>query len=346
MRKEYNIIYLTNTPSFYKVNLFNEIAKSKKVLLVMYGYGSEAVNSVITSKNCKFDYHFLWDGDSAKRNKFKVFIKLLHLMNSIKADKILHGGWYVPEYCIYAFLSPKRKNVMLSESSIFESSITGAKGLIKRLIINRSSSALPSGKAHKEIFTQIGFKGNITITGGVGLINIPEGGRVKKETINSPLKYIYVGRLIECKNLQFLIERFNENGKPLTIVGKGELEEKLKSSANNNITFTGFIDNKELSNIYQQHDIFILPSRSEPWGLVVEESIYCGLPVVVSNKIGCYPEMVEDNKTGVIFELDNIDSFNNAITEIENNYTKYSENVYKYNPIAKDNKQVEAYLSL
>lgn len=51
MKKEYDIIYLTNTPSFYKINLCNEIAESASVLLVFYGYGSEAVNKMLKSED-------------------------------------------------------------------------------------------------------------------------------------------------------------------------------------------------------------------------------------------------------------------------------------------------------
>ena len=66
MKKEYDIIYLTNTPSFYKINLCNEIAESASVLLVFYGYGSEAVNKMLKSEDSyKFDYVFLFEGDAS-----------------------------------------------------------------------------------------------------------------------------------------------------------------------------------------------------------------------------------------------------------------------------------------
>lgn len=81
---------------------------------------------------------------------------------------------------------------------------------------------------------------------------------------NTPLRYLYVGRLIDVKNLGFLVKAFNKNGKPLTIVGKGCLEASLKQMACKNIDFKGFIDNKDLPQIYKEHDIFILPSKLEP----------------------------------------------------------------------------------
>ena len=111
MKTYYDIVYLTNTPSFYKVNLCNEVAKSKSLLLVFYGYGDEAVNTALKSDNeYNFDYTFLWEGNSAKRNKFACFVKLVKLLKKISYNKLLFSGWFVPEYSIYAFLSPKSKN--------------------------------------------------------------------------------------------------------------------------------------------------------------------------------------------------------------------------------------------
>ena len=346
MKTHYDIVYLTNTPSFYKVNLCNEVAKNKSLLLVFYGYGDEAVNTALKNSNeYNFDYTFLWEGNSAKRNKFSCFKKLIKLMKQIDCNKIIYEGWFVPEYILYSFISPKRKNCMLCESTIYESNISGLRGFVKRAIINRCSTALPSGVAHKAIFDAIGFKGDIHITGGVGIFHKPERV-IEKEKDSTEKKYLYVGRLISCKNLEFLIERFNENGKPLTIVGKGELENKLKEMAKGNITFAGFVENSKLPEVYKAHDVFVLPSRTETWGLVVEEAIYWGLPVITSNRVGCSNEMVITPQTGVIFELDNKDSFNNAINNIENNYKLYRNNALAFDFDERDRNQIEAYFKI
>ena len=88
MKKMYDFIYLTNTPSFYKLNLCNEIAQKHSLLLVLYGYGSEAVNKVLEASNaCSFDYYFLKTGNSNKRNFLYVFMRLLKLMRCIRCRK-------------------------------------------------------------------------------------------------------------------------------------------------------------------------------------------------------------------------------------------------------------------
>ena len=89
MKKHYDIVYLTNTPSFYKINLCEEVAKKKSLLLVFYGYGDEAVNTALKNSNeYNFDYTFLWEGNSAKRNKFSCFKKLIKLTNIFFVKKL------------------------------------------------------------------------------------------------------------------------------------------------------------------------------------------------------------------------------------------------------------------
>jgi glycosyltransferase involved in cell wall biosynthesis len=344
MKRKYDIVYLTNTPSFYKLNLCNEIARSHSLLLVLYGYGNEAINKELNaSGNSGFDYYFLNEGDSNKRNKWQTFWNLLKLMTHVKYRKVIYAGWLAPEYNLYAFLSPKKRNVMVCESSVFDVSFRGIPGIIKKAIINRMGAVLPSGKPHDDLFKSIEFQGKRNITGSVGIFNKLNR---KEKTIHRPLRYLYAGRLVDVKNIILLVEEFNDNGKPLTIVGSGPLEEDLKQSANDNISFTGFIDNEKLGEIYQAHDVFVLPSCSETWGLVVEEAIYWGLPVIVSDKVGSSVDMVKDLGTGLIFQSKSGESLHAAIEEVERLFDGYCSNVAKVDWNQRDKNQLEAYRSL
>lgn len=344
MKKEYDFVYLTNTPSFYKLNLCNEIAKEHNLLLVLYGYGDEAVNTELTgSEDFHFDYYFLNVGNSNNRSKAKTFIGLLRLMRSIQYRKVIYAGWFAIEYDLFAFLSSKKRNVMVCESSIFDVSMKGISGQIKKLLINRMSAILPSGLPHAQLFDAIGFKGIKHITGSVGIFNKPPR---KEKIIHRPLRYIYVGRLVAVKNIDLLIEEFNRNGKPLTIVGSGVLENELKSKANNNISFYGFIKNEQLGAVYQSHDVFILPSYYEPWGLVVEEALYWGLPVIASDHVGSHIDMVRNLETGCIFKSNDPNRLHEAINQIEANYDKYYANVQRIDWRQRDREQIKAYTTL
>ncbi len=347
MEKRYfDFVYLTNTPSFYKLNLCEAIARNgTKILIVLYGYGAEAVNEELSDRSkWSFDFEFINYGDSNSRNKLLTFISLCKLMRNVEAKKLLYSGWLALEYNLFSFLSPKKKNVVVCESSEIDVDFSGVKGLLKKLIIKRMSAALPSGLPHDRLFFNIGFKGPRNITGSVGIFHKPKK-RIKPTSI-SGLKFIYVGRLIPVKNVEFLIDVFNRNGFPLTIVGSGRGEDKLKAKANSNIQFVGFIENNKLGEIYQQHDIFILPSVSETWGLVVEEALYWGLPVIVSSRVGSGEDMVKNLGTGEIFESGNQQSLQAAIETVSSNYEKYRKAVDSIDWQQRDKNQVEAYLKL
>lgn len=343
--KSYDLVYLTNTPSFYKLNLCEAIAKTGvKILLVFYGYGEEAVNTELDgTRTWTFDFEFINEGDSNKRNKIITFFKLLRLMKGIKCKKILFAGWLAPEYNLYSYFSSTKKNVVVCESSIFDVSFSGIKGIIKRSIIERMSEALPSGEPHKALFDSIGFKGISHITGSVGIFN-KDGNR--KSNVNAPLRYIFVGRLIDVKGIELLIDVFNNNGLHLTIVGDGVLKEKLKKKSKANITFLGFVPNEKTGDIYCSHDVFILPSKYEPWGLVVEEALYRGLPVIVSDAVGSSIDMVKNLNTGEIFKSGDELSLQSAIDKVSLNYKEYQKFVDMINWEDREKRQVEAYTQL
>lgn len=88
----------------------------------------------------------------------------------------------------------------------------------------------------------------------------------------------------------------------LLIVGSGELESELRTLslklALRDIVFTGFVNQKELPRVYAASDIFTLPAQNEPWGLIVNEVMCAGLPVVVGEGVGCVPDLVKEGVTG------------------------------------------------
>lgn len=344
MKKKYDIIFFTNQPAFYKINLYNEISKKKKVLVIFLGaIESDRTKDFITG-NMNFEYLFINEIECEKRNKLKSCFRLIKILKSTKYNLIITMGWSCIEDFIIAFVSPKEKNGLVCESSIYESNLDNWKKYLKKLICFKMSYAFVSGEPHKQIFEKLKLKGKIIITGGVGLFNKNKKELSKVIKNKKEFKYLCVARLIPVKNLEFLINVFNRNGRTLTIAGQGILEQKLKKIAKGNIEFTGHIPNKEIGRLYQEHDIFILPSKVEPWGLVVEEALYSGLPVLVSDKVGSNIDLVEKYSSGEIFEFDNENDLNEKIKKIENNYNFYLKNIKKINFKEREKKQIGAFI--
>lgn len=346
MKQKIDLLIVNNVPSFYKINLYNELAKKCKIHVVFLGLTNQVVISNTFKEDILFTFDLLSPMQIEKRNKIESFKRLYSISKKYDYRKIIYGGYIDFEVKLMLFLTPKFKNCLQFESSIKESRVTGYIAIIKKLLLSRISIALPSGKLQSAVFKALNFNGRIIETRGVGIFNKKEITNNKIDTIKSRRQYIYVGRLIALKNLEFLIDTFNKLNKPLTIVGAGELESKLKQLANKNITFTGFVPNEEIYNLYLNHDIFVLPSLSEPWGLVVEEAIYFGLPVAVSDAVGCQEEMVIKPNTGLSFSPYNQASLIDAISKIESNYDFYKNNCQHFDFKKRDLKQIEAYLKI
>ena len=125
---------------------------------------------------------------------------------------------------------------------------------------------------------------------------------------------LFVGKLIPKKRPLDLLEAYkslNSSALALVFVGDGtlrnELEEYCKEHNLKNVHFVGFKNQTELSDYYAVADIFVLPSGAgETWGLVVNEAMCFGLPVVVSSVVGCGPDLIHEGKNGYIFQVGDV----------------------------------------
>ena len=139
--------------------------------------------------------------------------------------------------------------------------------------------------------------------------------------------FLYVGALRSHKNVLGLIKAHlnysREGGKwDLVIVGCGEEEDSLKEEALknriNNVYFTGALQQEVLRSLYHQAACLVLPSFSEPWGLVVNEAMCAGLPILASNRCGCVPELVHPGLNGYIFDPEAMQELSMLLHKIEN----------------------------
>lgn len=121
--------------------------------------------------------------------------------------------------------------------------------------------------------------------------------------------YLYVGKLTEKKNilgqLAALKAAVLRNSKlHLLVVGTGDLMDAAKQFSDLYklpVTFAGFLNQSEIASAYVVADCLILASSDETWGLVVNEAMVCGLPAIVSDRVGCGPDLIKSGKTGELF---------------------------------------------
>ena len=121
---------------------------------------------------------------------------------------------------------------------------------------------------------------------------------------------LFCAKFIPKKQPLLLLEAFErlggELGCWLLMVGDGELrapaEAMVAERGIQRVLFAGFMNQTELPRAYTAADIFVLPSAyQETWGLVVNEAMNYGLPVVVSDRVGCARDLVEAGRNGFVF---------------------------------------------
>jgi glycosyltransferase involved in cell wall biosynthesis len=136
---------------------------------------------------------------------------------------------------------------------------------------------------------------------------------------------LFASKLQQRKHCSDLLEayeilmRTGTGGPPpyLLIVGDGEeradLEERARARGLADIRFCGFRNQSELPRFFDIASVFVLPARHEPWGLIVNEVMNAGRAVIISDDVGCQPDLVTNGVEGYVFPVRNVDALAEAL---------------------------------
>lgn len=142
---------------------------------------------------------------------------------------------------------------------------------------------------------------------------------------------LYVSKFMARKHPMDLLEAYislspdglREPDPYLLFVGNGEernrLEKRAKATGWNSIRFMGFRNQSELPAFYDMCDLFVLPSTHEPWGLVINEVMNAAKPVIVTDQVGCGPDLVENGENGYVVPVRDIVGLSQAIASVLGN---------------------------
>ena len=240
------------------------------------------------------------------------------LLNKILFNKdkknVFICGWDKIEYWIALIFSVNSRKIFICDS--FESK-NNLFFLFKKIFLSMVDCVIVPGNLHKNFIKTLDFDKEIFITKSVGKIKIFSKKKIisKKNKIN----IVYIGRISREKNLELLFKLIKSSSNlSLSIYGKDE--EKLESNlkvTENKIKFKGSILNKKIRFEIKKYDLLILPSKFEPWGLVIEEAIYNGIPVISSNKVGCYQDLISNLKVGFVFKNNSLDHCKNVLKKFK-----------------------------
>ena len=210
------------------------------------------------------------------------------------------------------------------------------KCFLRTLLKNELCYGFPGGTVQKDnlVYYGISEEKNIIMPMSVSesrirkvYENLPKKEEIKKSYgLTDKFVFLFVGRLDPVKNVNLLIQAYKKlkedyKKSALVIVGDGSETEILKKMAEKieDIFFMGYQVFPKLVDFYKMSDAFVLPSNYEPWGLVVNEAMITGLPVIVSDVVGCRIDLVNEN-TGCCFRNNDVNSLYNGLLKIYNNH--------------------------
>lgn len=305
-------ILITNIPTPYRIPLWDKLKESIPFDVTCISHMEK--NRLWNIENRDYisflkSYHFFiskMDWAIHFTIPFSLFFKLM-IKNP---DNLLITGYDSFAYweaLLYAKIF--RKKTILWNGSTLLSSRSKSKivNLLKKVFINSFDSFYTYGTEATKYIEHFGIKSENIVTG----INCVDTEYFKNKTSDeksntTTLNFLYVGQLIERKGLENTLKAFskieNKNWK-LSIIGKGEDEDKLINlvenlNLKNNVIFEGFKQKDEIVKYYSQSDVFLMPSYSEVWGLVLNEALASGLFCLSSKYAGATIDLIEEGKNG------------------------------------------------
>jgi glycosyltransferase involved in cell wall biosynthesis len=132
-------------------------------------------------------------------------------------------------------------------------------------------------------------------------------------------RLLFVGQLIPRKGVDVLLDAFASVPRgTLVVAGDGPLRPLVEAAARRDerITYEGHADWRRLQELYRACDVLVLPSRYEVWGLVVNEALSHGLPVIATDEVGAADDLLEPGVTGAICEAGSAESLTRAMIGI------------------------------
>ncbi|MEE2931265.1 MAG: glycosyltransferase family 4 protein [Bacteroidota bacterium] len=329
-------------PASYTVDLSQNIHTK-------HGIDFAFIKDISVAKSTKKFKNFLF------LSKISIFERLRYIYNICKQyDVIIINGYNNYVFILtflYVLLNKSRKYIGIESDTQLRIPSNVFKRVVKHIYLNfifRKDYVFGfagGSKIHKDLFRYYGMpeKNIFLIPMMVDNNKFFNNCNLSKESFI----FLYVGRIIKRKNIEALIKcflnAFPKEKAELYIVGNGSMLNAIKSRyQHERIIYTGELFGEDLINIFHKASVFVLPSFNEPWGLVINEALASGLPVIVNKEVGAVYDLVYDRETGLVFT--NNDEMSTAMLDLYNNVEKFqlfSKNGVKF---MRDNWNYDLYL--
>lgn len=318
--------------------LFNQFGPYHYARLNALGKKAELYGIEFFSKSSEYDWDpsgldakitfqkkTLFKDDPKNVSKADLKKKIFETLDLIQPDAVAINGWseagafIALKWCLLR----KIPAIAMSESTEFDARRSTIKEAVKKNIVSNFSTAIVGGAPHKEymhklgmplshIFSKYDVVDNSYFQSSVK--KVKENGGEHRKSLGLPENfYLASARFIPKKNLFTLLKAFAlyqskaENSWDLVLLGDGALRGQLfnlidELGIKEKVQMPGFKQYHEIPFYYGLANAFIHASTSEQWGLVINEAMAAGLPILISNKCGCAQDLVKEDDNGFSFD--------------------------------------------
>jgi glycosyltransferase involved in cell wall biosynthesis len=280
----------------------------------------------------QYPYKLLFKGPGESIPRYKMIASLATDMIKNPSDLVVLPGYHRPEYWAMLIICVllRRRRAVFCDSTAFDEEKSPWKEKAKAFFFRRCDGFFCYGARSKEYVASYGIDPQKIFDGcqAAALAHDYDAAAVRAYyTGNSSratsCQFLYVGRLSREKGLFDLLDAFcmiyeQNREATLALAGPGLIAEDLRQRAKalgieSAVTLLGARSPEEIGRLLMSSAAMILPSHREPWGLVVNEALSFGCPVVVSDVCGCVPELVRDGITGYSFPAGDVSALAQAM---------------------------------
>lgn len=328
------LLFITNYPSPYRVDFFNKLgAKCEVTVLFEQNTKEQSHRSSEWFNENYLNFNAIFLKKTKVFKKFNICFDINNYLEKDKFDVVVHCN-YATLTGMYAIYNMKRKKIKfaIEADGGLSKNKKGFKEKLKHKLISSASYWISSSKVTDEYFIKYGAVSNniyrypFTSISNNEILNwniTKEEKTVIKNKlgINYEKYIISVGRFSYGKGFDVLIKAMSllPRDYGVFIIGGEATEEyiELKKKYNlENIHFINFKKKDELIEYYKAADLFVLPTRGDAWGLVINEAMACGLPIITTKACIAGLELITDYENGFITDTDDEVDFANKISLI------------------------------
>ena len=241
--------------------------------------------------------------------------ELFNRLDDFSPDIIVLPGWHVPTYTKIAFLFHRRAVRVMVTDTQWRATLKQLWGwIVFRIARWRFFDwALVPGERQFALVKKLGFPIN-----KISMGSIPANMKVfrmEKNEYKNTRKFIFVGRLVNEKGLNLLLDAYIryrdkvEDPWSIEIVGEGYIDQVAVEG----ISYLGPLTPLQVATRMRNSSAFVLPSVFEPWAVVIQEAALSGLPIIASDECGAVPHYVHNVLNGFRIETNSSDALLEAM---------------------------------